>query len=60
MKPRTNCFGLVLALVVLGGCETNPEGPRAPDLTPSKATTQGHSTDRRPITRNPREIVNPE
>jgi hypothetical protein len=62
MKPPTNRFGaaLTLALLPLVGCETNPEGPRAPDGSASKAAAQGQPTGRRPVTKNPREIVNPE
>ncbi len=60
MKPTTYRIGVALALFVLAGCESNPEGPRAPDFTPSKSTTNGQPTERRPITKNPHEITNPD
>jgi hypothetical protein len=53
-----------LALILLVGCESNPDGPRAPSFTPSKASADGQpvpgAAPRQPVTKNPREIVNPD
>jgi hypothetical protein len=53
---------LGLALALFAGCgDPNPEGPSVPPHTLSKPSADGQAApDRRPITKNPREIVNPE
>ena len=62
-KHRTG-FVLTLVLTLLAGCEANPGGPRAPSLRTLKTSSEGQSapgkTERQPVTKNPREIVNPE
>jgi hypothetical protein len=59
MTSRKRRLAPSLALILLAGCESNPDGPRvAPHATP------GPSADgppaRRPITKNPRELTNPD
>jgi hypothetical protein len=60
MTPTNHRLGLALALVLLVGCDSNPEGPRAPDVTTAKAKASGQPTERRPVTKNLREITNPD
>jgi hypothetical protein len=58
MTPKIRRLGPVLAL--LAGCgEPNPEGPRVPPEAVPKPSADGQPA-RRPVTKNPREIVNPE
>ena len=53
-----------LAVALLVGCDSNPEGPRVPPRaaanTPAGAQTESGDSGRQPITKSRREIVNPE
>ena len=64
MTLKMRRLGPVLALALLTGCDSNPEGPRAPADALSKAAADGQAAPgkaaRRPVTKNRREIVNPE
>ena len=63
-SPRLLGTILVLAFLVLPGCDSNPDGPRVPPQASSAGPAEGPAAPgkpaRRPVTRNPREIVNPE
>jgi hypothetical protein len=49
---------MILALAFLAGCNANPDGPRAPSVTPSKEASDAAAP--KPLTKNPREIVGPD
>ena len=61
MTPRRHRSGpaLALALTLLAGCDPNPDGPRVPSHAPSASPADTTPT-RKPLTKNPREIINPE
>jgi len=58
-------MGVAIAtLALLTGCDLNPDGPRAPASSNSAASADGRpapgNSARRPVTKDSREIVNPE
>jgi hypothetical protein len=64
MTAKTRGLGMAVAFAFLSGCDSNPEGPRAPSHTPLQTSADGQTVprkpERQPVTRNPREIVNPD
>jgi hypothetical protein len=64
MTPKMRRCVTALALALLAGCESNPEGPRAPSDAHLRASAnrQGGAGQpvRKAVTKNPREIVNPD
>ena len=64
MTPMMLRLGPPLALVMLAGCDPNPEGPRVPADAISKASAAGPTTPGKPahppVTKNPREILGPD
>jgi hypothetical protein len=64
MTLKMRRFGTALAFALLAGCDSNPEGPRVPlDArlkTPADGRGEPEQPERKPVTKNRREIVNPE
>jgi hypothetical protein len=64
MTAKIRRFGMAVALALMAGCDSNPEGPRAPLYPPLKTAADGQGASgqpaRKPVTKNPREIVNPD
>jgi hypothetical protein len=65
MHPKLSRLGRSLAVCLIAGCgDPNLDGPRVPPHTLSKPPPDGQGASgeapRRPVTKNSREIVNPE
>jgi hypothetical protein len=64
MTATTRRLGMAVAFAFLSGCDSNPEGPRAPSHPRRQTSDDGQAVpgkpERQPVTKNPREIVNPD
>jgi hypothetical protein len=63
MPPAIRRLLAISALALpAAGCDPNPDGPKVPPHTLSKPDAGGPpaAPPRQPVTKNPREIVNPD